>query len=276
MSQRRIPRKKGQPAKSKKHSDLYTDEDPKGTIKGLKFATVKDAEASVRKIKASSRSHNHKTQAAIAMEQRARVAGKIAAANVYRRFIEAQKKKTRASREVDIRKWSHDFLEVPNKMLNGLPPCPYAKQAWLQDQVKFSINTGLDGLAKEVADFDNHKYDIVIWASEYLLDMEYLDGWCDGVNEAMSIAGQDMHLMVFHPDYDAKEAGLEFLVEDDVTDDELVYCMVFVQKLSLLDDASLSLEKSGYFQYFPKDTYESLVVDRRRLRNGNGWQNKNG
>ena len=34
---RRIPRKKGQRAKSKKHSDLYTDEDPKGTIHGLKF-----------------------------------------------------------------------------------------------------------------------------------------------------------------------------------------------------------------------------------------------
>ena len=157
-------------------------------------------------------------------------------------------------------------------MLNGLPPCPYAKQAWLQDQVKFSINTGLDGLTKEVADFDNHKYDIVIWASEYLLDMEYLDGWCDGVNEAMSVVGQDMHLMVFHPDYDAREAGLDFLTEDDVTDDELVYCMVFVQRLSLLDDASLSLEKSGYYQHFPKDTYESLVVDRRRLRNGNAWQ----
>ena len=29
----RIPRKKGQPAGSKKHSDLYTDENPKGTIK---------------------------------------------------------------------------------------------------------------------------------------------------------------------------------------------------------------------------------------------------
>ena len=95
---RRVPRKKGQPAKSKKHSDLYTDEDPKGTIKGLKFATVKDAEASVRKIKASGSSHAHKTQAAIAMEQRARVAKKAAAAAVYRKFIEAQKKKTRASR----------------------------------------------------------------------------------------------------------------------------------------------------------------------------------
>ena len=94
---RRIPRKKGQPAKSKKHSDLYTDEDPKGTIHGLKFATVKDAQASVRKIKSSSRSHNHKTQAAIAMEQRAKAAGKAKAASVYRRFIEQQKNKTRAS-----------------------------------------------------------------------------------------------------------------------------------------------------------------------------------
>ena len=36
----RIPRKKGQPAGSDKHSDLYTDENPKGTIHGLKFATV--------------------------------------------------------------------------------------------------------------------------------------------------------------------------------------------------------------------------------------------
>lgn len=94
----RVPRKKGQPARSKKHSDLYTDENPKGTIKGLKFATTKDAQASVRKIRASGKTHAHKTQAAIAMEQRARAAGKTSAAAVYRKFIEQQKKKTRASR----------------------------------------------------------------------------------------------------------------------------------------------------------------------------------
>ena len=92
---RRVPRKKGQPAKSKKHSDLYTDENPKGTIHGLKFATVRDAEASVRRIRASGKTHAHKTQAAIAMEQRARAAGKKAAAAVFRKFIEAQKRKTK-------------------------------------------------------------------------------------------------------------------------------------------------------------------------------------
>ena len=88
----RVPRKKGQKAKSKKHSDLYTDEDPKGTIHGLKFATVADAEKSVSKIRGSDRSHAHKVQAAVAMEQRAKAAGKTSAAGVYRKYINSVKK----------------------------------------------------------------------------------------------------------------------------------------------------------------------------------------
>jgi len=87
----RIPKKPGQPDKSDKHSDLYTDENPKGTIQGLKFATPDDAKASVSKIKSSDRSHAHKIQAAIAMEQRAKVMGKAGAAAVYRSFINSMK-----------------------------------------------------------------------------------------------------------------------------------------------------------------------------------------
>ena len=95
----RVPRKKGQHRGSKSHSDLYTDENPKGTIKGLKFATVKDAEASVRKIKSSGRSHAHKIQAAVAMEQRAREMGKKSQAAVYRRYINKMKAKTKKKNE---------------------------------------------------------------------------------------------------------------------------------------------------------------------------------
>ena len=94
-SEPRIPKKEGQPDKSDKHSDLYTDEDPKGTIQGLKFATTEDAEESVRKIKSSGRPHAHKIQAAIAMEQRAKVMGKASAAAVYRSFINSMKEKTK-------------------------------------------------------------------------------------------------------------------------------------------------------------------------------------
>ena len=88
----RIPRKSGQPADSKKHSDLYTDENPKNTIQGLKFATEDDAEKSVKKIKNSGRSHAHKIQAAVAMEQRAKEMGKVTAAAVYRNYINSMKK----------------------------------------------------------------------------------------------------------------------------------------------------------------------------------------
>ena len=88
----RIPRKKGQPAKSKKHSDLYTDEDPKGTIHGLGFKDESTARSSVTKIKKSGRSHAHKVQAAVAMEQRAKAAGKDSAAAVYRKYINSVKK----------------------------------------------------------------------------------------------------------------------------------------------------------------------------------------
>jgi len=95
----RIPRKAGQPAKSKKHSDLYTDEDPKGTIHGLGFKDVATAKASVAKIRKSSRSHAHKIQAAIAMEQRARVMGKSSEAAIYRKFINSMKKKTKKMNE---------------------------------------------------------------------------------------------------------------------------------------------------------------------------------
>jgi len=91
----RIPRKKGQPANSKKHSDLYTDENPKGTIHGLGFKDVATAKASVTKIRKSNRSHAHKIQAAVAMEQRAREMGKTSEAAVYRKFINSMKKKTK-------------------------------------------------------------------------------------------------------------------------------------------------------------------------------------
>ena len=64
------PKKKGQHRGSSSHSDLYTDENPKGTIKGLKFVTVDDVKKSVSKIKGSGKTHTHKIQVSNTMEQR--------------------------------------------------------------------------------------------------------------------------------------------------------------------------------------------------------------
>ena len=95
MNNPRIARKPGQPTNSKKHSDLYTDENPKGTIGGLGFKDVATAKQSVSKIKDSGKTHAHKIQAAIAMEQRAKVMGKSSEAAVFRSFINSMKEKTK-------------------------------------------------------------------------------------------------------------------------------------------------------------------------------------
>jgi len=100
---KRIPRKPGQKAGSDKHSDLYTDENPKGTIHGLGFTDAEKARQSVNKIKGSGKTHAHKIQAAIAMSQRAKVASERAkdpkkkkdlgaAHKVYQAYIDSIKK----------------------------------------------------------------------------------------------------------------------------------------------------------------------------------------
>lgn len=113
----RIPRKKGQRRNSPSHSDLYTDENPKGTIKGLGFKDVETAKASVAKIKGSGKTHAHKIQAAIAMEQRARVMGKTAEAAVYRKYINAMKKKTKEMQKEDAGVLSKDQQKIRAKRL---------------------------------------------------------------------------------------------------------------------------------------------------------------
>ena len=132
----RIPRKKGQPANSKKHSDLYTDENPKGTIHGLGFKDVATAKASVSKIRKSSRSHAHKIQAAVAMEQRAREMGKTSEAAVYRKYINSMKKKTKKMNEG----WSEKY----KKSIDCNNPKGFSQKAHCQGKKKVSEETKYD------------------------------------------------------------------------------------------------------------------------------------
>ena len=73
-AKKRIARKKGQRKKSSKHSDLFTDEDPKGTIHGLGFKDAATARKGVGIINKAKRTHAHKVQATLVMKQRAKVA----------------------------------------------------------------------------------------------------------------------------------------------------------------------------------------------------------
>ena len=62
---------------------LYTDDNPKDTIR-IKFATAKDARATVAKVKRVRRSFARKIQILTVGEQRAKVMGKKTVAGIFR------------------------------------------------------------------------------------------------------------------------------------------------------------------------------------------------
>ena len=67
---------------------LYTDENPKDTV-SIKFATMKDANATVNKVKRIKKPFARKIQILTVGEQRAKVMGKTGIANVFKRGKEA-------------------------------------------------------------------------------------------------------------------------------------------------------------------------------------------
>ena len=66
---------------------LYTDENPKDTV-SIKFATVADAQATVRKVKRVNKPFARKIQILTVLEQRAKVQGKNRQAQIARKAKE--------------------------------------------------------------------------------------------------------------------------------------------------------------------------------------------
>jgi len=71
---------------------LYTDENPKDTV-GIKYATIKDARDTVRKVKNISKPYARKIQILTVLEQRAKAAGKKQQADIAKKGKEAIRRK---------------------------------------------------------------------------------------------------------------------------------------------------------------------------------------
>lgn len=134
-AKKRKPRKKGQHKGSASHSDLYTDEDPKGTITGLGFKDAATARKGVAKVNKVKRSHAHKVQATLVMQQRAKVAKERtkdpekkknlnAAYKIWSAHLEKLKAKTKKMNETILRKYVR-------KMLIEVSSATIPKQQWV-------------------------------------------------------------------------------------------------------------------------------------------------
>ena len=76
---------------------LYTDENPKDTV-GIKFATIKDAKATVAKVKRLKKPYARKIQILTVGEQRAKVMGKNKVASIFKKGKNAIRKANKKRR----------------------------------------------------------------------------------------------------------------------------------------------------------------------------------
>tara|TARA_R110002020_G_scaffold143826_4_gene316440 strand:- start:2178 stop:2474 length:297 start_codon:yes stop_codon:yes gene_type:complete len=76
---------------------LYTDENPKDTV-SIKFATVADAEATVRKVKRVNKPFARKIQILTVLEQRAKVQNKNRQAQIARKAKEELRAKNKTKK----------------------------------------------------------------------------------------------------------------------------------------------------------------------------------
>jgi len=111
--------------------------------------------------------------------------------------------------EADLRDWSQTVLEVPNDALNGLPACPYAREAWKQNKVNVieTQNIGIETIC-QARKFDN-THDLVVVASYTFPSSYAFTEFINFLNDTFT--KEDLHIMGFHPEYGAEDADLDFL-----------------------------------------------------------------
>tara|TARA_B100000780_G_scaffold278477_1_gene252126 strand:- start:1461 stop:2054 length:594 start_codon:yes stop_codon:yes gene_type:complete len=175
----------------------------------------------------------------------------------------------------DIRLWSSEILEKPSPYFNNIPPCPYAKKAWMSDRVAilFIHENNHQTLYSCISQWDD-KQDIALIAdlgNTKNVDEfhEYLDQLNQVISDGMFI-DRDIWLMGFHPDDDPSE-----FVQDAefITSAETPYAVIFVQRLSKLQQAADKLNKKGYYDTYgtdhdAHDIYQLRETLYRKLKDG--------
>jgi|TARA_R110000823_G_scaffold249369_1_gene372772 hypothetical protein len=157
----------------------------------------------------------------------------------------------------EIRQWSKHALEIPNSEFNNLPACPYAKAAWKDDKVDvvFKETDDYSVVFDAILNWDDTKELVIVADTSFIEVEDEFHKYLDDINECISenfFEDQDFWVMGFHPYQDSNE-----LIDDGtfegISDTE--YALIFVQRLSKLQEASDKLVGRNYYDRYFK-TYD--------------------
>jgi hypothetical protein len=144
--------------------------------------------------------------------------------------------------------WAKEWVESLSKpdASAGIPLCPFAQKAWDAGDVKIVSAEDLwSSVFEEVRNFGDHRV-VMCVLEEPQQEYFELEAACMALNKWFAFSGADLWLLGYQ-----KERTI-----------------VFVQRLSELDSASIALEKLGYYKHYEPEDYDRLIMQRRLLRKG--------
>lgn len=156
----------------------------------------------------------------------------------------------------DVERWMTDFVEKPNPLLAGWPPCPYARQARLQNRV--DIRPGIqdpysDCELAEIGNWDviGYVYDPAGFAANQFNDL------VDQANRDWLLP-RGMIALADHPQ--------DLEIVNGVCMNQGRWAIMFLQDLNKLNAAAEQLARKGFYHGWPEQYLQTLFHNRKDPR----------
>jgi hypothetical protein len=153
----------------------------------------------------------------------------------------------------DITEWIKNFVETPHPLLNGWPPCPYARQARMQGTVDIRVGTVPSQDLQEFADQGMGLYEVVALVYdpvEWSLTQFRLD-W---ISKIPNIRAAGLYVLEDHPEEPETVNG--------VVMNQGQYAILFVQSRDKLESAARQLANKGYYHDWDREYLTDLFEGR--------------
>ena len=147
-----------------------------------------------------------------------------------------------------IESWILNFLSKPNSVFNNLPPCPYAKQAWLDGKVEV-IETDAKHLEQQICKiletFPDDKDLVMFVLDPNEVSYEQLE------LISKQYKNEKFALLKDHPN--------ECETVKDVVLNNGKYAIIFVQRREELIRTRKELADSGYYDNFDPEYKQEIL-----------------
>jgi hypothetical protein len=150
-----------------------------------------------------------------------------------------------------LHQWMKDFIEQPNEKLNGWAPCPYARQARINNKIQILFNdpAHFDQAINQASVMLQDKEAVIVVFDHTLISHEDLTIFVR--NKNLELNKENIVILRDHPE------DTEYI--NDVKMNFDLCGLLVIQHLSELKKASEFLESKGYYNSWDANVHQAMT-----------------